>query len=271
MSKTAKILVVDDDENVRALLQEALKQDDYQVVTVDSGETALRLIEAQDFDLALIDLRLGGMSGLDVLSELRKRRPDTVVIMLTGHASIESAVEALRKGAHDYLLKPFRQKELRESIRTGLQKRYRTIQRRALLSQLEKALIPGSDDEVPTIELDAELVKSSGAGDIQGEPGRLLRRGDLIVDLLRHEATVDGYLLDLSPTEFKLLSYLANNAPRVIPPQELVREVMGYESEPWEASDMIRYHIYRIRRKIKKATGRTDIIRTVRGIGYTIK
>ena len=68
-----------------------------------------------------------------------------------------------------------------------------------------------------------------------------------------------------------VLAYLASEAPRVISPQELVREVQGYESETWEASDMVRYHVYRIRRKIKAAAGRAGSIRTVRGVGYTIE
>jgi DNA-binding response OmpR family regulator len=92
----------------------------------------------------------------------------------------------------------------------------------------------------------------------------------LIVDFMRHVMTLDGHLLELSPTEFDLLAYLASEAPRVISPQELVREVQGYESEAWEARDTVRYHVYRIRRKAKAATGRTDIIRTVRGVGYTM-
>jgi DNA-binding response OmpR family regulator len=90
------------------------------------------------------------------------------------------------------------------------------------------------------------------------------------VDLARHLITLDGQLLELSPTEFDLLAYLVSQVPRVVPPQELVREVQGYQSEPWEASETVRYHVYRLRYKMKEATGRADIIRTVRGVGYSI-
>jgi DNA-binding response OmpR family regulator len=99
---------------------------------------------------------------------------------------------------------------------------------------------------------------------------RFLQQGGLIVDFLRHVITLDGHLLELSPTEFDLLAYLVSEVPRVVSAQELVREVQGYESEPWEASETARYHIYRLRQKIKDATGYTNVIRTVRGIGYTI-
>ncbi|MBU0702680.1 MAG: helix-turn-helix domain-containing protein, partial [Chloroflexi bacterium] len=73
------------------------------------------------------------------------------------------------------------------------------------------------------------------------------------------------------PTEFDLLAYLVSEAPRVVSPQELVREVQGYESEPWEARDTVRYHIYRIRQKMKVGTESKSVIRTVRGVGYTIE
>ena len=102
------------------------------------------------------------------------------------------------------------------------------------------------------------------------EPGRFLQHGGLIVDLARHLITLDGQLLELSPTEFDLLAYLVSQTPRVVPPQELVREVQGYQSEPWEASETVRYHVHRLRHKMKEATGRADIIRTVRGVGYSI-
>ena len=99
---------------------------------------------------------------------------------------------------------------------------------------------------------------------------RFIKQGDLFVDLTRHVITLEDTLLELSPTEFKLLAYLASEAPRVISPQELVREVQGYESSPWEARDLARYHIYRIRQKVSQATGRDNLIRTVHGVGYTL-
>ena len=92
----------------------------------------------------------------------------------------------------------------------------------------------------------------------------------MIIDFSRHVITLDGHLLELSPTEFDLLAYLISEAPRVVSPQELVHEVQGYESEPWEASETVRQHIRRLRQKIKSITGYTDIILTRRGVGYTI-
>ena len=267
MLPTAKILVVDDEVNIRASLKEMLTRDGHQVVTAESGEAALALLSTHEFDLALIDLKLTGIGGIEVLTALRQQSPDTVAIVLTAHASLETAVEALRKGAHDYLFKPCKPAELRESIRQGLFNR-RGAQRLKLLHQVEQ-MTSSLEDIRATI---LEQIEEPPPTTVQPpeRQHRFLQRGKLIVDLLRHVITVDGHLLDLSPTEFDLLVCLIRKAPQIVSPQELVRDVQGYESEQWEASETIRQHIYRIRQKIKKVTGRANVIRTVRGLGYTI-
>src|SRR5512142_2692975 len=117
-----RILVVDDEESARFFLQEILTRDGHEVVAVESSEAALAQPNLPGFDLALIDLRLPGLNGVGLLSELRQQAADTVVIVLTANASLDSAIEALRKGAHDYLLKPCKAVDMRESVRTALLK-----------------------------------------------------------------------------------------------------------------------------------------------------
>lgn len=271
MLPTAKILVVDDEANIRASLREILTRDGYKVVDVDCGEAALELISeaTERFDVALIDLKMGGVGGIEVLRALRQTSPDTVAIVLTAHASLETAVEALRQGAHDYLFKPCKPAELRESIRRGMLSQ-QEIRDRDLLQQIEQ--MAGSLEDIRArLTTRVERPPSAIVQPAEDEERRrFLQRGRLVVDSLRHLITLEDHLLDLSPTEFDLLSYLIGEAPRVVSPQELVREVQGYESEQWEASETVRQHIYRIRQKIKEATGRTGIIHTVRGVGYTI-
>ncbi|MBN1485087.1 MAG: response regulator transcription factor [Chloroflexia bacterium] len=263
MDAQTHILVVDDEPGIRFFLEEVLTRDGHRVTAVESGEAALEQIERQTFDLALLDLKMKGIGGIKVLAVIREKSPETAVIVLTAHASLESAVEALRHGAHDYLFKPCKTMQIRESVRTGLLRGRKEQERQRLLAELQQHLsdeqdLPRQDQPVPSVAIPPE-----------GQE-RFLRQGGLIVDLMRHVATLDGQLLEFSPTEFDLLAYMVSEAPRVISPQELVREVQGYESEPWEARDTIRYHIYRLRRKIKKAAGRSDLIRNVRGVGYTV-
>lgn len=275
-----RILIVEDESSIRLFLEEALVNDGHQVLAVASGEEALDVITQQEFDLALLDLMLGGINGMEVLAAIHQRWPDTVVIILTAHGTLESAVEALRQGAHDYLFKPCRTVQLRESIRQGLLKRQRELRQRQLLQQLERhlanelesirATIAGDLTPSPPTIAEPPSLPALEIDDLVDEQARFLQWGSLIVDLSQHVITLDGQLLELSPTEFDVLAYLISAAPRVISAQELVREVQGYSSELWEARDMVRQHIYNIRQKIKDATGRINVIRTVRGIGYTV-
>lgn len=269
-SPPPRILVVEDETVVRMTLTKLLERDGYDVVAVESGKEALEQIASRRFDLALIDLKLPDMDGLAVLSALRQRAPDTAAIILTAYASLETAVEALRQGAHDYLFKPCRTVELRESIRTALIKRQRELRQRQLLEQL-KQIVESYSHTLPLREFSPPAKSSpETATSAIGEQDRFRKWGGLIVDCMRHMVTLDGQLLELSPTEFNLLAYLVSEAPRVVSVAELAREVCGYECETWEARDIIRQHIYNIRRKARALTGRADIIRTVRGVGYTV-
>ena len=244
------ILVVDDEEGIRYFLERFLTREGYQVVTAPSGEAALARLASAEFDVVLLDLKMKGIGGLDVLADLHVRWPATSVIILTAHASLESAVEALRRGAHDYLFKPCRTLDLRESIRNGLTKRRELLQLRQIAPNL--------------------IAPESPAGPIEPAPAdRFLQHNGLIVDPIRHIITLDGMLLELSPTEFDLLAYLVSQVPRVVPPQELIREVQGYTSDATEAAETIRSHMYHIRRKMQTTAGRSAIL-TVRGVGYTL-
>lgn len=272
MTSTTKILILDDEPGIRLYLEETLTSDGHQVVTAESGQQALELIAQHTFDLALLDLNLPGMGGMDVLPILRRNAPDTVVIILTAHGSLDTAVEALRQGAHDYLFKPCKTVQLRESIRRGLLKRRQELQKRTVLQKLEESLAITLNSLRENIDEPPPLVVPSPQLDDEPseEKGRFLHHGDLIVDFARHVITLNDHLLELSPTEFDLLAYLVSEAPRTVAPKELVREVQGYESEQWEASEIVRQHIRRIRLKIKKSTGQTTVVRTVRGVGYTV-
>jgi len=271
MTTAAHILVVDDEAGVRFFLEQLLERDGHQVVAVESGEAALERIATQEFDLVLVDLRLQGIGGMDVLAVVRDTAPDTPVIVLTAYASLESAMEALRQGAHDYLFKPSQVVEVRESVRTALLKRQAALQQRRLLTQLTQHLT-GAPEKPTTSAATPSPVSGppTHTANLAENQARFSQQGGLIVDMMRHVITLDGHMLELSPTEFALLAYLCSETPRVIPAQELVHAVQGYDCEPWEARETLRYHIHRIRQKVRHATDRADIVRTVRGVGYTL-
>jgi len=274
MIQSSRVLIVDDEIAIRFSLTEVLRNEGYNVTAVESGEAALQQIEKQEFDLVLLDLRMKGIGGIEVLNSLRSLHPDTCVIVLTAHASLETAVEALRQGAHDYLFKPCKTDQLRRSVRKGLEKRMRSQRRERVLSDLERRLSSTLAELRDVSEQTAppNNARSSATPSTQTEErADVLQCGDVTINRVRHTVEIDGDHVELTPTEFELLTYLAEEAPRVIPPRELIREVQGYDCLPWEAQNLVRSHIYNIRKKLREQTEKGNVIRTVRGAGYGLE
>jgi signal transduction histidine kinase len=123
MREQPKVLVVDDEESVVVTIKAILQLDGYNVATTTSGVQARAMVRDVEYDLVLTDLRLEDGDGLDVLKAVREHYPETVTIMLTGYASLESAIQALRAGAYDYLVKPSEVEELRATVARGLERR----------------------------------------------------------------------------------------------------------------------------------------------------
>jgi DNA-binding NtrC family response regulator len=138
MKPVATVLVVDDDDAFRSVLVAELTRMHFSAAGVATGDDAIRHVGQHETDVALLDLRLAGVSGLDVLRRLREASPSTDVIMLTGHGTIDTAVDAIRLGAFDYLAKPCPLDELDVRIRRALERQ--SLQRRATL--LERGLTP---------------------------------------------------------------------------------------------------------------------------------
>jgi two-component system sensor histidine kinase/response regulator len=136
---TGKLLVVDDEESVAVTMGAILEMDGYDVTTSFSGADALIILSRHTFDLVLTDLRLGDMDGLSIVSEVCNANPETVTIILTGYASLESAIKALREGAYDYLIKPCDVDELRAVVARGIERRQLGIQLKGRLADLEQA------------------------------------------------------------------------------------------------------------------------------------
>lgn len=264
MDKIPLILVVDDEVGIRYFLTETLVAAGYKVVPTDSGEAALAQIALQNFDLALVDLRLPGIGGLEVLAALRQQSPDTTVIVLTAHASLETAVEALRHGAHDYLYKPCEPAQLRESVAKGLLKRQHQLRHHQVLAQLEERM--SGNLEALLLTAFERVIAPAEAPDVA-----LPQPGLFVVDAERHSVTLSGKNLEFSLAEFALLVCLIENAPRVVSAEELAVVALGYAGEPWSVGDLVRTHIYRIRQKIREIAPDLEFIRTVRGVGYAFQ
>jgi len=253
---SAKILVVDDEPAARLSLAEVLLLEGYDVAVAASGEEAIDLLPEGPFDLAIVDLKMPGMDGLEVVQTLQERAANTIIIMLTAHGTLETAVQAMRQGAHDYLLKPANVNEIMASVKAGLDKRRRELRRHELLSLMQHTLA-AMTDEAPMPATGQQVLTD-----------RFLQVREVLVDQQKHLATFRGASLDLTPTEFKLLIYLLSHPDEVLSPQELVRKVQGYEADHWESRSIIRVHIRRLRQKLEPDPAHPTYIITVRGAGY---
>jgi len=118
----SKILIIDDEKNIRTTLRQSLKQD-YEVETAVNGEDGVAKIKENDFELVLLDMKLPGIDGMEVLKKMRKLDKQADVIMITGFANVETAVEAMKLGAIDYLRKPFSPEEIRGLVKEVMDRR----------------------------------------------------------------------------------------------------------------------------------------------------
>jgi signal transduction histidine kinase len=134
-----RVLIVDEEETVLTSIQGVLELERYQVVATASGREALNLTATQCFDVVLTDLRLDEVDGLQILRELHQTAPDTVPIVLTGYASLDTAVMALREGAYDYLVKPCDVLELRTTVARAVERSRLAVQLRRRVEELERA------------------------------------------------------------------------------------------------------------------------------------
>jgi DNA-binding NtrC family response regulator len=155
------ILVVDDEKNQREILETILSGEGYDVTTASSGEAAMKFVEARRFDLVLTDLKMTGMSGLDLLRELTNYDKSIIVILLTAHGSVDSAVDALRLGAFDYLQKPYDKDKLLETVSRALNK----------LSALDTEIVSVSPEMDKVKKLILKIAKSNSTVLIRGESG----------------------------------------------------------------------------------------------------
>jgi DNA-binding NtrC family response regulator len=118
-----RILVVDDEDDFRETIVKRLKGRNLDTIGVASGEEALKIMESENFDVVVLDVRMPGMDGIEALKEMKKKRPLTEVIMLTGHASVESGIQGMQLGAFDYVMKPVPLDELLDKMRQAYERK----------------------------------------------------------------------------------------------------------------------------------------------------
>jgi len=174
--RQARILVVEDELIARENLEHILQKEGYEVVALDSGVKALQELEKNEYDLVLTDLRMQQVDGMEVLEHTRELYPDTEVIMITGYATVTSAVEAMQKGAYHYLAKPYKVEEVRILVRQALERRWLKQEvselRQQIRSHKEVPLLIGKTPKMEALKkLIAQIAPTDCTVLILGETG----------------------------------------------------------------------------------------------------
>ncbi len=261
-----RLLLVDADGLNRYTVSKALQRVGYDVLTMASGEAALARYSVSDFDLVLVDMALPGLIGLELLAALKKQSPDAIVILLDAAASIERAVQALRLGAADYLLKPCSSEDIRASVERGTNRARSLRRRRRLLDAIER-MVADLAREVSAVVQDAG---GSAPPRQQLRPaGSAIALGYFSLLPGTYQVEAEGEFVSLTPTEFDMLLYLAAHRRRIVSCQELVQEVRGYPLEEAAAREVVRPHISNLRRKLRQL-GDIELIVNARGLGYRL-
>lgn len=178
LARGGRLLVVDDEESLRITTAAILEKEGYTVDTAASGDEAIALLAQKDYDLVLTDLHMEGGDGLSVLNQIRRHSPFTISVVLTGFASVESAIAALQEGAYDYLVKPCDIDSMKHTIRRGVEHRRLMLAEQKARTDLEQLNL---DLERRIVERTAELTR------LNAELAEANRAKDVFLATLSHE------------------------------------------------------------------------------------
>src|SRR5579859_8143146 len=230
-AKKTTILTADDDPQLLRLVSRNLQLDGYDVHTAADGQQALEMIEARSPDLVLLDVMMPKLDGFTVCQRVREFSTVPIII-LTARGNDEEKIRGLDLGADDYLTKPFSVDELLARVRSVL--------RRSQLS----------------------------AGETTQGPRARVTIGDLTVDFAQHLVTMGESEVMLTPIEYRLLAYLAQNAGRVITQDMVLEHVWGLEYVG--ESHLLQVNVNRLRRKLEPNATHPRYILTKTGVGYML-
>lgn len=243
-----RVLVVDDEADVRRVLRVALEGWGYQVDEATSGEEALSRLATRRYDLLLLDLRMPGTDGVTVMERVRLSRPTLPIIILTGYATLESAIAAVRCGAADYLLKPVSIREVARAVQRALQR-----------------------------SADGPRQETAGTEAWIGESAiEVLEVGPLRLNLKSGHLTVRSpergcQEIELTPVEAAVLACLMRSPGEVVTHQAIARAVWNLSLDPGHPKDVVRVVIHRLRRKLEVDPCHPTLIRTVFSRGYVLQ
>ena len=247
---TSRVLVVDDDDVGRATMADLLRLEGYRVDDAAGGRQALDRLAGEPYDVVLLDLKMPGVDGVAVLQGAAEVAPETQIVVFTAHGSMETAIQAIRHGAYDYLLKPASTAEVVACIARAAAHHEERARERRLLESSAAAL--------------ADVRAAGNGGD------RVQWAGMALEPATRRLSGPQGEA-ELTPAELRLLLALLRRRGHVAEYVALVDQVQGYTVDAWEAPGMLRPVVSRLRHKVRLVGGQPGRIATVRGSGYVLE
>lgn len=268
---TARILIVDDEADIRFPLARILRLEGYLADETGSGVEALNLLAEHKYDVMVLDLRMPGIHGLEIMHQVHQIYPELLTIILTGQATLESAIAATKQdGVIDYLQKPVSNDKFIEAIGRALHKQNERRRQQQLVraaAQMLTAMQPSS-----TGPLNGAADHSSDvASSLQDSAERFIHVRPLTLDRHKRLVTVTNNptrVIELTKGEAAILACLMLNPNYTISCYELVVNGLGYEVGEEEAESVVRPYIFRLRRKLEAQPKNPKLICTVRRKGY---
>ncbi len=263
----ADLLLVDAHIDARHLVAEDLKRKGYLVDEASSGDEALARLASRSYELVILDVAMPGADGAELLSRLRKAYPDLLIVILTAHATVESAVAAVKLNVVDYMLKPCKVEDLVLTISRALEERAQQLRRQRLLALVGEAM---NALHQPDAKVEPQLVPARVPA--PASLPQTLRVGALALDRQKRQVTLHTdppRTVELTEGELSILVVLMEKPNQVLSYNDLAKTALGYEGmDKWTVESVIRSTVFRLRHKIEPGPDTPCLIRTVRGRGY---
>lgn len=230
-----KILVADDEKEIRDLLEIYLLNEGYKVIKAKDGQEALDIMEKEEVDLIVLDVMMPRVDGIEVCKTIRKTK-NTPILMLSAKSEDMDKIQGIMTGADDYMTKPFNPLEFTVRVKALLRRSY---------------------------------FLNNQASSNHSEESDLITAGSLTIDKTRHKVVVDGNEISLTAREFDILYLMASNKGIVFSSEEIFEKV--WKEKYFQVNNTVMVHISRLRDKLDKCLNGEKIIHTVWGVGYKIE
>jgi len=257
------ILVVDDERTIVTSIVRALELSGYRADGAASGKEALKALDHASYDLMLLDIKMPELDGIEVMHRAHRLHPELAVIILTGHATLDSAIAAIKSEAEDYLLKPASVHDIAMAIGRTLKKRSDQARPQRLLQSILATLQEPERTGIPAGLAPATIPPVQPT----------LRVGKLQLDQQKRLLVIDESPIrtaELTDGEATVLMLFMKEPGRALSCREITSAAWNYELEEWEAQALVRPYIFRLRQKIELNPSEPYLIRTVRGRGYEL-